>query len=160
MFKFAWKCQSQGVIWNLSIFRAQIKHTKNFSIKNFGAPKTPPPLKFFMFGLFPVFWFNEEKGGPKHKEFTGVRGPFGGGSGRGGFCPNSLCLCLFRGLNLWALGEPYIMRSLGLQLTYVFQGRRSLRCCFDSVSIWCIVFFSCPEAPRLRQTITVPGLDL
>ena len=41
-----------GVVRPVS--KAQIKHTKNFSIKNFGTPKTPP-LKFFMFGLFPVF---------------------------------------------------------------------------------------------------------
>ena len=61
--------------------KAQKKHTKNFSIKNFGAPKTPPPLKFFMFGFFLCF---EGKGGPKHKEFTGVRGPLGGGGSRKG----------------------------------------------------------------------------
>ena len=30
----------------------------------------------------------------------------------------------------------------------------------DKVNTWCFVFFSCPEAPRLWQTITVPGLDL
>ena len=34
-----------------------------------------------MFGFFLCF---EEKGGPKHKEFTAVRGPLGGGLG-GGF---------------------------------------------------------------------------
>ena len=38
-----------------STSKAQTKHTKNFSIKNFGPPKNPPP-KFFIFGLFPVFW--------------------------------------------------------------------------------------------------------
>ena len=49
--------------------KAQIKHIKNFSIKNFSmGPLRRPPPKFFMFGLFPVFWRERS---PKHKEFTG-----------------------------------------------------------------------------------------
>ena len=60
----------------------KIKHIKNFSIKNFGSPKTPPQKKKkFMFGFFLYF---EGKGGPKHKEFMGLGVPWrGGGSGRG-----------------------------------------------------------------------------
>ena len=56
-----------------------IKHIKNFSIKNFGPPMTPPPPKFFMLG----FLYFEGKGGPKHKEFTGSGVLRGGGSRRG-----------------------------------------------------------------------------
>ena len=52
-----------------------------------------------MFGLFPVF---EEKGGPKHKDFTGVRGPFGGGSRRGVSGKILYAYAFFRGLTLEA----------------------------------------------------------
>ena len=47
--------KQNGVSQRCETSKAQIKHIKNFSIKNFGPPKTPPQKKFFMFELFPVF---------------------------------------------------------------------------------------------------------
>ena len=54
------------------INKAQIKHTKNFSIKNFGAPKPPPRRNSLCLGFSLCF---EGKEGPKHKEFEGVMAP-------------------------------------------------------------------------------------
>ena len=52
----------------------KINHTKNFSMKKSGPPKTPP---------LPIM-YSEGKVGPKHKEFFAVRGPLEEGLG-GGF---------------------------------------------------------------------------
>ena len=79
------------------IGRAQIKHTRNFSIKNFGALRPPPPPKFLCLGFF--LCFEEEKGGPKHKEIVGVGGPLGGGSRRGGSGKILYVYAFFRGLS-------------------------------------------------------------
>ena len=73
-----------------------IKHTKNFSIKNFGAPKTPPPKILYVWACSCVF---KRKEAPKHKEFTGVRGPLrGGGSRRGVSGKIPYVYAFFRGL--------------------------------------------------------------
>ena len=88
---FRWSCFCS----HYHRLKAQIKHINNFSIKNFGPPKTPPQKKeMFMFGLFLYF---EGKGGPKHKEFLGSGVPWRGGDLGGGFLANCLCLCLFSG---------------------------------------------------------------
>ena len=68
---------SSGKKWVFHYHQVQIKHTKNFSIKNFAAPKTPPS-KFFMFGLFPLF---EGKRGPQTEWISKGQGSLGG-SGR------------------------------------------------------------------------------
>ena len=58
--------------------QVQIKHAKNFSIKNFG-PLTPP-LKFFMLGLSPEF--SKGKEAPNIKNLRG-QGSLAGGGGLG-----------------------------------------------------------------------------
>ena len=75
--------------------KAQIKHMKNFSINNFGPPKTPPPKNCLCLGFFLHF---EGEGGPKHKEFTGSGVPWRGGSGRGFSGEIAYVYAFFRGL--------------------------------------------------------------
>ena len=85
----------QEVTVRLSPFLVKIRYNKiakNFRIKNFGGPQDhSPEILYFWPFRNPGF---EGKRGPKHKEFagSGVLGG-GGGSGKGGFWRNSLCLC-------------------------------------------------------------------
>ena len=60
--------------------KAQIKHTKNFSIKNFGAPKTPPSEILYVWA-FPCVLKGKET--PNIKNLKGSWGPLAGGSRRG-----------------------------------------------------------------------------
>ena len=71
----------------------QKKHAKKFSIKNFGAPKTPP-LEILYVGLLLVF---KGKRGLKHKEFAGSGVPLGGGLGGGGVLPKFFLFMPFFG---------------------------------------------------------------
>ena len=65
----------------------------NFTLPGFGAPKTPPPSKFFMLAFF---LYSEGKKRPQHKEFAGPwRG--GGGVWEGGFLPRFFTFMLFFG---------------------------------------------------------------
>ena len=74
-----WKARTSKESADVRKNQVQVKHAKSFSIRNFGAPKAPP--KFFMFGLFPVFWGKRR---PQRKRIEGLGVPWtGGGSGRG-----------------------------------------------------------------------------
>ena len=68
------------------------KHAKKFSIKNLGAPKTPLPGNS---SCRPFSCILKGKEAPNIKNSRGQGFFWGGGLGRGGFCPNSLCLCPF-----------------------------------------------------------------
>ena len=67
-----------------TIFKAQIKHIREFQHKEYWAPYDPPPGNSLCLGFFLYF---EGKGGPKHKEFTGSGVLRGGGGGLGGGFP-------------------------------------------------------------------------
>ena len=92
-------------------FGRPVRHTKNFSINNFGVPKAPPlaPPNSLCLGCFPCFG---EKG---DKEFTGVGGPLGGGGGsRRGVSGKILYVyAFFRGLILAGRGFRQTSTLLG-----------------------------------------------
>ena len=60
--------------------KAQIKHTKNFSIKNFGAPKTPPLEILYVWAFSCVL---KGKEAPNIKNLQGSWALLGGGLGGG-----------------------------------------------------------------------------
>ena len=60
-------------------------------------PLNPPPPRKKNSPCFGFFLYFEGKGTPKHKTFTGSRGPFRGGVSEGNFWQIFLCLCLFSG---------------------------------------------------------------
>ena len=72
--------------------QVQKKHVKNFGIKNFGAPKTPPTRNSL---CKPFSCVLKGKKTPNIKNLRGQGSLEGGGSGRGGFWRNSICLCAF-----------------------------------------------------------------
>ena len=65
----------------MSYYKAQIKHTKNFSIKNFG-PKNPPS-EFLYVWAFPCVLKGKEA--PNIKNLKGSWAFWGGGGLGGGF---------------------------------------------------------------------------
>ena len=65
---------TRSVVWN----KAQIKHIKNFSIKNFGPPKTPQILYVWVFSCI-----LKGKEPPNIKNLRGQGSLLGGGSRRG-----------------------------------------------------------------------------
>ena len=89
----------------LYVYKAQIKHIKNFSINNFGPPMTPPPRNSLCLGFV---LYLEGKGGPKHKEFTGSgsleRAPEGGR----GVSGEILYVCAFFGGLRSNFGGPFL----------------------------------------------------
>ena len=124
-----------------SCIRAQIKHTKKFSIKNFGTPKTAH-LNSLCLGFFLCF---EEKGGPKHKEFTGVRGPLGGGLG-GGVSGNILYVYAFsRGFSCIAISDCILGSHAGVACSAAFGGWACVTQCVGPPS-WCWLV----DNPRLH----------
>ena len=70
------KSRSQFLQWKY-INKAQIKHIKNFSIKNFGPPKTPPQNSLCL-GFSCILKGKEP---PNIKNLRGQGVPFGGGGG-------------------------------------------------------------------------------
>ena len=78
-----------------SIYKTQIKHIKNFSIKDFGPPMTPPPEILYVWAFSCIL---KGKEAPNIKNLRGP-GSLERGGGLGGGCPAKffMCLCLFSG---------------------------------------------------------------
>ena len=93
--------------------KAQIKHIKNFSIKNFGPPEAPPPQNFLYVWAFSCILKGKEP--PNIKNLRGQGSLLGGGSRRGISGKILYVYAFFRGLTKWQKESE--MSSRGISAT-------------------------------------------
>ena len=77
MCEFVPPCRDFPETTTLWYFSSAKKAREEILHKKFGAPR-PPPLEILYVGFFFFLLYFEGKRGPKHKEFCGVKCPFGG----------------------------------------------------------------------------------